>query len=496
MNSFGNVNPALHPKNLKQVQTVFEFAQNNNAELYLVGGYLRDLFCGLIKDKTEIKDLDFTVIKTPAMEFAKQFANHVQGHFVTLDDVSDTARVVLDDGSYIDFAHCLNDDLKADIMRRDFTINALAYNIDRPEEIIDLSGGLKDLSTRTIRAISKENLEEDPLRLLRAFRFAATIDGNIEVETLSWIKELNSCLMSAAVERINHELFSFFEKRHTYRHLQTMSECGILELIFPELETTKKVTTNAFHHLGLFDHSLELVKQSEIHIDQLPQWSKDDLKLEVAQSISRLSACKLACLLHDIGKPDTWQIQEDGKHTFIGHDRVGAEMVSSIAKRMKWSRPLSKYIYDLVLYHLRPGALFHQQEPTDKAVHRFYRKLSPIVNPLILLALCDLASTCGSGFDQERRDKQKTSLFELLSNFLVFISGEEKLQRLIDGNDVMEILSIKRGKLIGEILEIVSEAQSFGKIQSREEACQLVKTCYEQYLLGKLDPDAILSNLI
>ena len=179
------------------VQTVHQIAANQSLELFLVGGLLRDLL--ISADATtnlgqRSVDFDFAVCPAkygtarPSMaaDLGRIVACDLAGHFVMLDDINDIARVVFDSGHYIDFAAARHG-LERDLARRDFTINALAWSRDQPEQIIDMHGGLADLSTRTIRAISGANLIDDPLRLLRAYRFACLIDGTVEQKTKEYI---------------------------------------------------------------------------------------------------------------------------------------------------------------------------------------------------------------------------------------------------------------------------------------------------------------------
>ncbi len=465
---FEKNSPLEHP----QVKRVVEIGRALDIETYLVGGYIRDVLWKRVGANP--KDLDFAVRGGSAMEFARRLSAELAGHFVPLDIEFDTARVVLDDGSFIDFAGCVGGNIETDLRRRDFTINALALDCSRPDCIIDLFDGLDDIENRTIRAISREVLLEDPLRLLRAFRFRAALKATIEPATLGWIKENAQLIDRMAAERINAEMFTLLTSDNSGEILKELGQCGLLEAIYPELVATRKVTPNAYHHLGLFDHSIEAVSQLERKLPELPAWVHQSNDQELSHGVTRLAATKLAALLHDIGKPSTWQINEEGRHTFYGHDSVGAIMAEETAERMKWSKPINRFISKLIKWHLRPGALFHQGEPTPKAVQRFYRKLGDDLPELMVLAFGDLGATRGDGLPESSRHALNARLFELLVGYKAFVDEVQSQPRLLGGHDVIRIIGIKPGPLVGEILEALDEAQGLKEVTDTASAEKFV----------------------
>ncbi|MBY0357376.1 MAG: HD domain-containing protein [Candidatus Obscuribacterales bacterium] len=468
---------ASHPLFQPAVKAVLQIAREENFKLYLVGGYLRDQLLARKKKSSQPLDFDFTVLGGTAIELGQKIADKLGGHFVLLDSESDTARVVLQSGDYIDLAACQGGSLEIDLQRRDFTANSLAWDPEEPESLIDLHNCQKDIAERRLRLISEGALLDDPLRLLRGFRLAATLDFELEPESLALIAKHAYHLTEAAPERISYEFLSMLEAASGAQHLVQMGKIGLLEEIFPELTATRQVTNNAYHHLGLFDHSLEVALQSERSIADLPLWAKASLEKPLSAGVSRGAACKLAALLHDIGKPETWAITPEGKHTFIGHDKLGAEMSLPIAKRLRWSKALSQFVEKLIRWHLRPGHLFHQGPPTQKAIYRFYRQIAADTPELVLLALADFRSTCGPGLQEGRQDAEQ-KLFELLENYSVYIESQQKIPRLLDGSDLMKLLGIAPGPLVGEILEELVEAQSLNEVQDRKQAADFVRKRY------------------
>lgn len=475
--------PEVRPLQHEEVRGALELANGTGHRLYLVGGYLRDALDGRLGDGASggCKDFDFAVEGGTGFAFAKHVANSFEGHFVPLDEDNDTARVVLPNGSVMDFSGCVGGTIGADVWRRDFSINALIWDPQQPDELVDYVGGLADLKSKTIRAIAETSFTEDPLRLLRAYRFAAHINGTIEGSTLEWIKRHAERITLIASERINVELFAILSHANDAKTVHELADVGLLEYIFPELEATRKVTANAFHHLALFEHSIETIPQLEARLPEMPDWVQASLKQELNAGVTRLAATKLACILHDIGKPQTWVINEDGRHTFYSHDRLGSEMSEVIAERMKWSRPVSKFICKLIKWHLRPGALFHQGPPTDKAIRRFYRDIEDDLPELILLAFADFGATRGPDLlDANARQAAEKNLFDLLNGYQQHREKAQSRVKLLDGNDVMTLLSIPGGPVIGEILEDLAEAQEFNEVSNRTEAEAFVKNLYSK----------------
>ncbi len=464
-----------HPLEIDLNCQLLAAADRLNLKIYLVGGYLRDTLMGRTDNPGQVRDFDYAVVGGSAINFAREIAASLGGHFVLLDEELDTARVALADDLTLDFAGCVGPDIESDILRRDFTINALAWSADAPDSIIDLVGGLADLKAGVVRAVAEDNLIADPLRLLRAYRLAAVLGLTIEPSTLRLTARHASLVASAAAERVSLELFRLLEAGRAAATVRLMADSGILEVVFPELSGERKVGPNQFHHLGLFDHSLELLFQAEAYLERMPGWARASFELALAWAVKRLTATKLACLLHDVGKPDCWQITPEGRHTFYRHDALGAQMCEQIARRLRWAKPVERFIVKLVRWHLRPGQLFHQGEPTDRAVNRYFRIIGPEVPELTLLALADLGATRGEALGLQARREVERSYFELLKRYYVYKEQTGRQQRLLDGRQVMELLGLEQGPYVGEILGALAEAQDLGEVTDGREARDFVK---------------------
>lgn len=465
-----------------------------NARLYIVGGFPRDLLLrslpvnGRIQPEQEVlngtkpKDIDYAVAGVAAMEFARSLADDAGAHYVPLDDENDTARLVFDDGTILDFSGCVGGTIESDVMRRDFTINALVWEPDRPDELLDLVGGVDDLKKKVIKALSEKSFIDDPLRVMRAFRLSTTLDATIDPQTLDWAKKHAGKLKTVASERINYELFASVAGKHAGGVVNQLADSGVLETIFPELAVTRRVTPNSYHHLGLFDHSIITVSELDRRLDELPDWVMQSAGRDLAGGVTRLAATRVACILHDIGKPDTWIVTAEGKHTFVGHDKLGAEMTEVIGERMRWSRPVERFISKMVALHLRPGQLFHQGDPTDKAINRFYRQVAEDVPELMMVAFADLGATRGPGLMGEARERLDRSLVDLLNGYKGFIEEVKGRPCLLNGHDIMCLLKLPSGPLVGELLKALEEARDAREVTDRAGAEAFVRRIYiERY---------------
>ncbi len=458
--------------------------------IFLVGGYIRD---ALIFDKRKAqhtetslapffkpKDLDYAVADASAFAFAHHVSLSIGGHFVALDEENDTARVVLNDGTTLDFAGCVGGQIESDILRRDFTINALYWDPEKPDMVNDLVGGIEDIANKQVRAIAREAFIDDPLRLLRAFRFAALLDFKIEETTANWIKEEHKRIKQVAAERVSLELFSAFAVHKSEAVLWAMAKCGLLEDLLPELSPTRQIPQNSHHHLGLFEHSIETLVQAEKILQSSPIKLLEKLDEEISFGVTRFAATKVAALLHDIGKPKTWKVTEEGKHTFIGHETLGFEMISDIAARLKWARTTERLIAKLVKWHLRPGQLFHNGQPTVKAVHRFYRQVGRDLPELIILSLADLQATQGPALLGDKTNVLRQNLIELFNGYFVFMEEVEQIPKILDGKDVMRVLQLSPGPIVGDILKMLEEAQGINQVTNRAQAEHFIKVLYKQ----------------
>lgn len=448
------------------LQQIIPYLKETDA--YLVGGYVRDLF---LNKQSFDRDIILTCedIKT----FTQNIANKINATFIELDKEWGIYRIVLKDKkNYIDFAKAIENNIEKDINRRDITINAVAFNLNT-KEFYDPTEGINDLKHKKIKGICEQNFIDDPLRLLRVFRFQSTLGFEIDTQTESFIRKHIKLINNPAKERINTELMKLFEGENTAQTLKNMDNYGMLELIFPFIEQLKQIPPNTHHHLDLFNHLLETVNQVEINFKTLPQKAQEILNNEPYNTVKKLAYLKLGAFLHDIGKPKTWTIDEKtGRHRFIMHDSVGAELVSDYLKPLKFSKKQISYIKTLIRHHIYPSNVNLNNE---KSIMKFLRKLDENTVDILLLAMADRLSARGIDITNEIIEQNLSHLNKLMNKYFDSLEEIKPLPKLIDGNEIMQILNIKPSPQLGKIISKLKIAQEDGEITTKEEAILFIK---------------------
>jgi putative nucleotidyltransferase with HDIG domain len=499
-----------------------DFFRKHDVMAWLVGGYVRDLLLGLPSD-----DIDVAV-DGPALDLARELADQTGGAFVTLDEATESARIVwkvsgadTDRLPVVDVVRLRAPSIDADLRLRDITINALALPLAQAmqgavniDALLDPTGGLADLKDRHIRLGSPTSLADDPLRLLRLVRFAAQLDFSLAPATDAALRRHARWLDTVAPERVRDELLKLLETQHAAPWLAYLDEAGLLTRILPELEPARACEQPKEHFLPVLAHLFETVcawewlyRQIEAqtgvqpadapeisaapHVfvvpaavqvnPSLPAWLPyaERIVQRMEQSVMaghrRYAFLKLAALLHDVAKPATKQITPSGRITFYGHAEVGAEMAERIGQRLRLSRDAVAYIRLVVRDHMRPGQLRALGPAlTRRAIYRLLRDTGDAAPDVLLHSLCDHLAARGPELSLDGWVRHITWTGKLLEEAW----GErqaEQTTRLITGNDVINVLEIKPGPLVGHILAAVQEAQFVGEVRTRDEALALAR---------------------
>lgn len=447
-----------------------------NNEIYIVGGTVRDFYFGI-----KSYDRDIIVCEADAKDFALKLNKIFDSAYVPLDEENKIYRIVLhekeDDNhqSIIDITNPIGGNIEQDLKRRDLTINAIAVNI-HTEEILDLFGGTADIKNKTLNYIEETNFVDDPLRLLRVYRFQALLNFDITDKTRSVILKYNTLINKPAKERINYELMKMFSGAYTDKALLNMDTTRLLEEIFPVINELKQVPPNTHHHLDLFHHSIETVRQIQLIYENSDLRVKEHLNKVDFGGFSRLAHLKLAGFLHDIGKFSTWTIDKDtGRHRFIKHDDIGAKLVKPILKNLCFSNKQINYIAEMIKNHIYPSQLMTSQDVNEKAMTRYLRKLENNVIDNIILAKADRLSARGEVITDEIIESNIRNLDKLLEFYFSSLETLAPLPKLLDGNDIMQILNIKPSPKLGEILNALHESQLNGDITTKEDAIEFIK---------------------
>ncbi len=454
-----------------------ELIQKKRVGIYLVGGFLRDLFI----DRSG-RDFDFAVSKD-AIPLARAFARKIRGAFVLLDAESGCARVAKKKNGVLwtfDFADFRARTFKGDLKKRDFTINTLAADFralkageDIIQRIMPNAKARADLKAKTIRMVAKEAFVDDPLRMLRAYSLMAQLGFKVEMATKKAVKSEAQLILKVSPERVREELFKIFDSPRAARTLRAMYKDGVLFTVIPQLKVMERVEQGGCHHLDVLEHSLEALAQLDALITGWPGADLADyLDEKIAGGHSRRSLLKFATLVHDIGKPDTRKIEPEGRTSFHGHEHAGRRIVRIIARQLMLSSKERYALEDIVTMHLRPGYLSNFKKPSDRMVFRFLRDAKKEAVSILLLAVADQRATRGKLTTEYDVRHQQEICFPLIERF--FNKQKEKpFVRLMNGHDLIKGLKLKPGPAFAKILAAVEEAQHLGKVTTKKEALAL-----------------------
>lgn len=468
----------------KVIKLLYELATEEGAEVFLVGGIVRDI---LLSRRAEDIDL---LVSCQALRFAQMLAERLKGRLIELKEEKGTLRVVKrykGTPIYIDISQASAGDICHALKKRDFTINAMGMRLtelmaEGEAELVDCFTGMKDLNEKFIKHIMPDSLKADPLRMLRAFRLSASLGFKLDDELIRLIKAKPELIRQSAGERVSAELCQILAQPNSFAIFEQMDECGLLWQIFPEISLFKEFKLKGRARMDLWHHSLQTLMMMEKVMSQLNKYFKtykknieEHLGRELAYGRVRLPLLKLAALLHDLGKPETFREESDGKVHFIGHEKLGAEKARLIARRLRLSRREGDYICQLIHYHLRPHYLFNATPLTSRALYRFFRHLDEESLDCVLLYMADALSYYSEDDYAEVEQVEKFSS-KLARTYFDEYLRQEKMPRLINGDEIMEAFNLKPGKLIGELLEKVAEAQALGEVSSKEEALQMAES--------------------
>jgi poly(A) polymerase len=456
--------------------------------VYLTGGTVRDLLMG-----REPADIDLTVGRD-AMLWASKLACCTGGTYVPLGRDEDAARVVWL-GRGIDFSSFREGavTIEKELTKRDITINSMAVSLQEmvkggsgqlPDEleIIDPTGGTGDIVHGCIRVAAASSFRNDPLRMLRVFRFAATLDFAIESTTLDLVSRRKEWISRPAAERTAYELDLIMESDRAHALFQELAATGLLFEIIPELKSGVGMEQPSSHHLDVFDHCLATLFNMEQLLKDPASFFPENFEamkryIETGRHPVQL---KWAALFHDLGKPATIAINEDkgGRITFYSHDQAGLHLVGTIAQRLHWRGEDAKAVAGLVGYHMWPFHLGNVQRTGElslKACLRVIKTLGPALPGLFLLSMAD--ALAGQGINRpEEIEKEVAALFNRLEQ--VRAENVEPVRShppLLTGRDLIEELNLAPGPIFKEILGMVEEEHMENNISSRAEALCFVR---------------------
>lgn len=477
--------PTTESKLIKEILRFLDPSEKH--QVWLVGGFIRDLLLG----KKQCLDIDIAVSFNP-FKAAREYARFSNSGIVILDEERHIVRVVrtLENGeSYtFDLSEFRAKNIKGDLKARDFTFNAISAplfnnSIDLLEndqiELYDPLNGIEALKNKTIEACSPNLFLDDPLRIMRAFRFAALYDSALSENLLDLIKAFKNLLTKVSGERIRDELFKIFSVSQSHKWVRQLDNSGIIEVILPELNVCHGVTQNEWHHLDVFEHSLLSLEKLETLLTLQPPypWWSDFINY-IAETISGsrnyLQLLKFGCLMHDIGKVPCKTIdQTTGKISFHRHEVEGARMIKDTCERLRLSSREMIFLQNLIKNHMRPGVMI-QQGISEKRLFRYYAECGRDGLGICLMCLADRFSALGDNISEEDLAFFSAGIYQIMNEF--YLQKQMlKIKPLLNGKEIMQLLDLKPGPIIKHLLEVLEEAQFASEITTKEEAIELLK---------------------
>ncbi|MGQ9645485.1 MAG: CCA tRNA nucleotidyltransferase [Thermodesulfobacteriota bacterium] len=435
-------------------------SKEQNVSLFLVGGFLRDLLLG-----TTTKDYDFALPREAA-SFISSMEESLGLRFFKVgkeERETLTYRLVHQDMS-IDLTFLQGESIDQDILRRDFTVNTIAFSL-RDETFHQAEGAWEDIQRKVIRTVSKYSIDQDPLRMLRAIRYVCALDGFVlDPQLKEEIFQKRERVQHLPGERIKMELDHILLSPKPALGLRTLYESGLLLTLFPDLKGLEHLGQSQHHHLRVLSHTLLIVEKLSWAFDWVASTARE---FSLTQQ-DRL-VLSYAALFHDLGKQDTYSKDEKGKVHFYYHESFSSQRAERLMERLRFSNLMKNKILHLIQNHMR--ILNLSRETKETALKRLVYQVGDDIPLLVLLTLADKEASRGI---------LSVQLDEVIEDHCVRILKWFKEKDvihpppLINGHDVMA-LGYSPGPKVGEILNFIRGKQIEGEIKTREEALRLLK---------------------
>jgi putative nucleotidyltransferase with HDIG domain len=464
--------------------------------IYLVGGAIRNKLTN--RDNIEF---DFT-LPGKAIPTARKAADELNGAFYILDKERDFGRAIIPDSVgkpvTLDFSPFQGRTLEDDLKSRDFTINAMAVDISHPNELLDPLGGAIDLHGKKLRVCSPDSISKDPIRILRGIRFSLIWELRTEPDTKDRMRDAVALLPLISAERIRDELFKLLDCPKPAAAIRIIDQLEATKYVLPELSTLQGLPQSPPHIQDVWKHTLEVVSQLYKIIELLqPNYNlegsvslhlgvishrmgryreqlADHLQTRLVQSRSLISLILFAALYHDIGKPSTKEIDQDGHITFLGHEKSGAELISFRGRNLQLSNIELKRLGKIVSNHMRPLWLANTGKlPSRRATFRFFRDTGLAGVDICILSLADTLATYGPTLPPDIWAHQVEVVRTLLEAWWEKKEEVVTPPPVVNGDDLINELGLKPGPKIGQILRSIQEAQATGKVINRRQALEL-----------------------
>jgi len=462
----------------EQVRTLRAATSGLEGSAWLVGGAVRDAVVG-----RPLRDLDLAVEADPAA-VARAIAREVAGPAFPLSEEFGAWRAMdRANGVSYDVSRLQGATIEDDLRQRDFTVNAMAIPL-AGGEVIDPLGGIGDLESGVLRVLGPGAYAADPLRALRLVRLHAELGLLPDGETERLTGNAAALLTEPAPERIFVELRRLLAAPGAVGGLELAERLGVLAAVLPEIAALRGVEQSRFHHLDVYEHTLEVLRHQielEGRLDELfgelgaPLGAV--LREPLSDELTRLEALRLGALFHDVAKPETREVRPDGRITFIGHDSAGEHKVREIFRRLRTSERLRSFVGGLVRHHLVLGFLVRERPLPPAKVYAYLKRCAPVEIEVTILTCADRLATRGD--DADVRTTGHLELARELMGPALAWRAHGPPRPPVRGDELAAELAIEPGPELGELLGRLEEAAYTGEIQTRDEALALARRLRE-----------------
>ena len=445
-------------KRLSNISNVIsELSDVTKINTFLVGGCVRDL---MLNPLAEAIDIDI-MVEGDGIDFAKKLAKKINVSKIVPFEKFSTAKIPFNefeievasarlekyDESSRSPSEVVISNIKDDLLRRDFTVNAMAISLNKENfgEFFDPFNGMEDLRNKILKTPldSDTTFSDDPLRMMRAAYFASKLSLNINPTCLESIKNNAERITIVSQERKTNELFKILGTKKPSIGLNILQESGLMNFVFPEIAAMYGIDqSDQYHHKDIFYHTLEVVDN--------------------AAQLSEKIDLRLAALVHDIAKPKTRRLSKSKGYTFYGHDDVGARMLKGISSNMKFSNSTRDYITKLTALHLRPISLA-KKDVTDSAIRRLIVDAGDEIDDLMKLCRADITTKNPKNISKYLGNFDRV---EKRMNEVIEIDKLKAFQSPVRGDEIMKMFDLGPGKEVGKIKTMVEDAIINGEISN------------------------------
>jgi putative nucleotidyltransferase with HDIG domain len=450
---------------------------------WIVGGTLRDALLG-----RAVKDVDLAVAGD-AQGAARAVARAVDGPAFPLSKAFGAWRAMHPDERWVcDVSPLQGETIEDDLRRRDFTVNAMAVPLGGGE-LLDPCGGREDLDAGVLRVVGGPELERssyaaDPLRPLRLARLTAETPLRPDRDTERLTAAAAARVVEASPERVFAELRRLVIADGVLDALELADRLGLVAAVLPEVAALHAVEQSHFHHLDVYEHTVEVLRQAlwlEQSLGQVFGEHEPELSAVLAEpladELTRGQALRFAALLHDIGKPATRGVTDTGRVTFIGHDAVGAEMIGDLCRRLRTSERFRSFLADVTRHHLHLGFLVHERPLSRETVYRYLAACAPVEIEVTVLTCADRLATRGKNAEPAIAAHLELAR-EVMGDALRW-RREGPPRAPLRGDELAAELGIEPGPELGRLLARLAEAAFTGEAATREAAVELARRLRE-----------------